>query len=69
VVRLLIIAAVALFLVLWVRALFDLFRRPDLSGSARAAWAIIMLVLPFIGLLIYTMMRPSEAEIARNARG
>ena len=68
-VRLLIIAAVVLFLVLWVRALFDLFRRPDLSGSARAAWAIIMLILPFIGLLIYTMMRPSEAEIARNARG
>jgi Phospholipase_D-nuclease N-terminal len=68
VVRLLIIAAVVLFLALWVRALFDLFRRPDLSGSARGAWAIIMLILPFIGLLVYTMMRPSEAEIARNAR-
>ena len=67
-VRLLIIAAVVIFLVLWVRALFDLFRRPDLSSSARAAWAIIMLLLPFIGLLVYMMMRPSEAEIARNGR-
>jgi hypothetical protein len=55
VVRILIIAAVVLFLVLWFRAVLGLFRRTDLSGSAKAAWAIIMLVLPFVGLLAYTM--------------
>jgi Phospholipase_D-nuclease N-terminal len=65
-VRILIVAAVAIFLVLWVRAVMDAFRRPDLSTSAKAAWAIIMLVLPFIGLLVYTMLRPSDAQIARN---
>jgi hypothetical protein len=54
VVRILIIAAVVLFLVLWFRAVLGLFRRTDLSGSAKAAWAIIMLVLPFVGLLAYT---------------
>ena len=48
--RLLIIAAVALFLVAWFRAVLGLYRRSDLSSSAKAAWAIIMLVLPFIGL-------------------
>ena len=48
--RILIIAAVALFLVLWVRAAVDVFRRGDLNTSAKAAWAIIMLVLPFVGL-------------------
>ncbi len=47
--RILIIAAVALFLVLWVRATLDVFRRGDLNSSAKAAWAIIMLVLPFVG--------------------
>jgi hypothetical protein len=65
-IRLLIFAAVVLFLVLWVRAVIDVYRRPDLTGSAKAAWSIIMLVVPFIGLLVYTMMRPSDAQISRR---
>ena len=44
----------------------DVFRRPDLTSSAKAAWAIIMLVVPFIGLLVYMMLRPSDAQIARR---
>ena len=59
--RILIGIVVVLFLVLWVRAVIDVWkRRPDLSGGARAAWTIIMLILPFIGLLLYTMLRPSR---------
>ena len=58
--RILIIAAVILFLVLWVRAVIDVFRRRDLSTSGKAAWAIAMLIFPFIGLLVYTMLRPGE---------
>jgi hypothetical protein len=53
-------------MVLWVRAVIDLFRRPDLSGGAKAAWAIGMLVVPFIGLLVYTMFRPTDSQIARR---
>ena len=63
-VRILIIAAVVLFLILWIRAVIDVFRRGDLSGAAKAAWAIIMLLVPFIGLLLYYMLRPSDAQIA-----
>ena len=66
--RIIIIAAVVLFLVLWVRALLDLFRRPDLSGGAKVGWAIGMLILPFIGLLIYTMLRPADSQIAQRRR-
>jgi Phospholipase_D-nuclease N-terminal len=66
-VRILIIAAVALFLVLWVRAVVDVFRRGDLTGAAKAAWTIIMLIVPFIGLLVYMLLRPSDAQIARGA--
>jgi hypothetical protein len=66
IVRLLIIATVVLFLILWVRAVIDVFRRGDLSGGAKAGWAIFMLILPFIGLLVYTMLRPSDAQIQRN---
>jgi hypothetical protein len=69
IVRLLIIAAVVLFLILWVRAVIDVFRRGDLTGAAKAAWAIIMLILPFIGLLMYMLLRPSDTQIAqRSAR-
>lgn len=66
-VRILIIAVVVLFLILWVRAVIDVFRRGDLSGAAKAAWAIVMLILPFIGLLLYTLLRPSDAQIAQRA--
>jgi hypothetical protein len=68
VMRILIAAAVILFLVLWVRAVIDVYsRRADLSGAAKAAWTIIMLLVPFIGLLMYTMLRPADAEIAQRA--
>lgn len=31
----------------------DLFRRQDLSGWAKAGWVILVLVLPYLGVLIY----------------
>jgi hypothetical protein len=67
--RILIIAAIAIFLVLWARAAYDALKRPDLSGGAKAAWVIGMLILPLVGLLVYTMLRPGQAQIERNARG
>ena len=66
--RILVAAVVILFLVLWVRAVVDVVRRGDLTVSAKAAWAIIMLILPFIGLLLYTMLRPADAQIVANVR-
>ena len=59
-------AVIVLFLFLWVRAVIDVFRRPDLSGGGKAAWAIGMLVVPFIGLLIYTMLRPADSQLRRG---
>ncbi len=66
--RILIIAMVVLFLFVWVRAVLDVLRRPDLSGGAKFAWAIGMLVVPFIGLLVYSMLRPADSQIARRRR-
>ena len=53
---------------LWVRAVLDLFRRGDLTGGTKAAWAVGMLVFPFVGLLIYTTLRPTDAQIAEPRR-
>jgi len=33
--------------------LSDVFRRNDMSGWAKAAWTVFLIVLPFIGALIY----------------
>ena len=60
--RFIILVVVVFFLVLWVRAVIDVFRRRDLSTSGKAAWAIIMLVFPFVGLLVYTLLRPAGAR-------
>jgi Phospholipase_D-nuclease N-terminal len=68
-VRFILGAVIVLFLFLWVRAVIDVFRRPDLSGGGKAAWAIGMLVVPFIGLLIYTMLRPADSQLAQRRRG
>jgi phospholipase D-like protein len=66
-VRIVIVAVVVLFLILWVRAVIDVFHRRDLTGLGKTGWAIAMLVLPFVGLLIYMLVRPSDAQIARRA--
>jgi hypothetical protein len=66
IIRIVIAATVILFLVFWVRAVIDVFRRPDLTRAAQAAWIIGMLVVPFIGLLIYEMLRPSDAQLRRG---
>ena len=40
-------------------ALFgDILRRDDLSGWGKAGWMIFLIVLPFLGALIYVIARP-----------
>ena len=36
-----------------IRVLVDVFRRHDLSGLGKAGWTLFMIVLPFLGVLIY----------------
>jgi hypothetical protein len=60
---------IVIFLLLWLRAVLDVFRnRADLSVGGKAAWTIGMLVFPFIGLLVYTMLRPADSQIAPRRR-
>ncbi len=43
--------------VIWIwiaiTVLIDVFRRHDISGWAKAAWVIFVIILPFLGVLVY----------------
>lgn len=48
---------------LWVFTLVDLFMRHDLRGIHKALWLLAIVLLPVIGVLIYFMTRPDDAEM------
>lgn len=49
-------------IVLWVWAIVDAIRRPDLSPFRRAAWVGILLLVPIVGLAVYAVVRPPRAR-------
>ncbi len=42
---------------LFVMVVFDLFRSHDLSGWAKGLWVIFLIILPFLGVLVYLIAR------------
>jgi hypothetical protein len=47
-----------LFAIIW--SFVDNFRRSDHSGWAKAGWALLIVILPLIGVLIYLIVRPTQ---------
>ena len=47
----------AMFLVVLINVITDLFRSHDVSGLGKAAWLILIIVIPFVGVLIYLIAR------------
>lgn len=43
----------------------DIFRSDDLSGVAKAAWVVFVLLLPYIGVLAYLIVRGSKMQERR----
>ena len=41
----------------------DNFRRTDHSGVAKAAWTVVIIFIPIIGVLIYMITRPPVAVV------
>ncbi len=48
-----------LFLWIWIAVgvVFDIFRSSDLSNLAKALWMLFIIILPFIGVLGYLLVR------------
>jgi hypothetical protein len=49
----LIFFAWVIFIWIAITVLIDIFRRRDLSGWAKAAWTVFVVVIPWIGVLVY----------------
>jgi hypothetical protein len=54
---LVIIFFMIMFFIILFQVVFDLFRDHELSGWAKAGWLIFMLVLPYLGLFVYLIVR------------
>jgi len=46
-----------LWIFLLIRILMDIFRSDDLGGWGKAAWIIFIILVPFIGVLVYVIVR------------
>jgi phospholipase D-like protein/putative oligomerization/nucleic acid binding protein len=51
--------------------LTDVFRRRDISGWVKAAWTVFLIVLPFLGVLVYLISQHDKMadRSAEQARG
>ena len=47
-----------MFFWIFITVVADIFRRDDMTGWKKAAWLVLIIVLPFLGILIYVIARP-----------
>ncbi len=47
-----------MFIWIFITVFADIFRRNDIHGGAKAGWIILIVILPFLGILIYMIARP-----------
>jgi hypothetical protein len=53
-----------LVLIIWVASIYDIIRSAALSRGQKAAWILIVLILPFIGSALYWALRkPSQDDV------
>ena len=59
--------------IIWIWILFaifgDIFRSDDMGGGAKALWVIFVIVIPFLGVLIYLIARGGKMQERALAQG
>jgi ABC-type multidrug transport system fused ATPase/permease subunit len=49
-----------IWIIILFRVIVDIFRSRDLGGGGKALWLILVIILPFLGVLIYLIARGKE---------
>ena len=62
-----------LWIFLLIQVIIDVFRSRDMGGFAKAIWLLFIIVLPFLGVLIYLIarggkMHQHQVDDAKNAQ-
>lgn len=52
----------------WIRCIIDMFGDRSLSGLAKAGWAVVLILLPWIGALIYLIVRGKSMAERQTAQ-
>ena len=52
-----------MFLWLFITVFADIFTRHDIGGWAKAGWVLLIVIIPFIGCLIYLIARPNPQQL------
>ncbi|MEI7054463.1 SHOCT domain-containing protein [Nocardioides sp. CCNWLW239] len=55
-------------LMVWIRCIFDLFGDTTLSGWAKAGWAVLLVLLPWVGAVIYLIARGRSMNERQQAK-
>jgi len=55
--EMLVVFAFVVWIIIFFQVVFDLFRSHDVSGVGKAGWIILLVILPFLGVLIYLIVR------------
>jgi len=51
-----------MFIWMFIAVFGDIFRRNDIHGGTKALWIIFIIILPFLGILVYIIARPKMTE-------
>ena len=58
------------WIIILFKVIFDIFRSHDMGGVAKAAWALFVIIIPWLGVLVYLIARGrSMADRDHEAAG
>ena len=57
----------AIWIFIVITVLIDVFSRDDISGWGKAGWTVFVVVLPFLGVLVYLITHGTDMAARRAA--
>ena len=63
----LIVVTIPLLVIVGIALFHVLARRPDLAVASKAGWIAVIVLIPYIGVLIYALFRPPSTAPGKEA--